>query len=336
VAIYIALFACFFSVIANAAYLWVVLKGNLKAGGAAISHVGFTLMIAAMLISSGNRQVISDNRKTGLYIPFDADASGKQSQDPLENLTLLRQVPTQMADYTLTYVNDSAAFEKNRTFYTLLVEKKDNSSGKMLENFALRPDVYKMKDNNLSSNPDIKHYLFHDIFTYISSVPDKSSFTDTAQFKIHEMRIKEDTVFYSKGFLVLNDILKNPDNERFHFTSNDTALVADITVYSNDGTSYKAYPLLAIKNFEVTYTDDTVFARNLYLKLAGLSDKNKFKNVHTRSITKKSPSIFPKVIGKIEGLNFDSIKSYFCVFEVLSALKIYFNIVVAPANAALS
>jgi len=91
------------------------------------------------------------------------------------------------------------------------------------------------------------------------------------------MRIKEDTVFYSKGFLVLNDILKNPDNERFHFTSNDTALVADITVYSNDGTSYKAYPLLAIKNFEVTYTDDTVFARNLYLKLAGLSDKNKFK-----------------------------------------------------------
>ncbi len=133
-----------------------------------------------------------------------------------------------------------------------------------------------MKDNNLSSNPDIKHYLFHDIFTYISSVPDKSSFTDTAQFKLHEMNIK-DTLYYSKGFLVLNDILKNPNNERFHFTPSDTALVADISVFSNDGVSYKAYPLLAIKNFEVTYKDDTVFAKNLYLKLVGLSDKNKFK-----------------------------------------------------------
>ena len=185
--------------VANAAYLWNVLKGNLKAGGAAISHVGFTLMIAAMLISSGNRQVISDNRKTGLFIPFDKDPTGKQTDDPMENLTLLKEVPTQMADYTLTYVSDSAAAEKNRTFFTLLVEKKDNSSGKLLENFALKPDVYKMKDNNLSSNPDIKHYLFHDVFTYISSLPDKSSNVDTAQFRIHEMKIK-DTLFIPKDF----------------------------------------------------------------------------------------------------------------------------------------
>ena len=133
-----------------------------------------------------------------------------------------------------------------------------------------------MKDNNLSSNPDIKHYLFHDVFTYISSVPDKSSFSDTAQFKVHGMKLK-DSVFYSKGFLVLNDILKNPDNERFHFTPTDTALVADITVFTNEGTSYKAYPLLAIKNYEVTYRDDTVFAKNLFLKLVGLSDRGKFK-----------------------------------------------------------
>jgi cytochrome c-type biogenesis protein CcmF len=276
VAIYLALFACFFSVIANAAYLWIILKGNLKAGGAAVSHVGFTLMIAAMLISSGNKQVISDNRKTGLFMSFDKDPTGRQTDDPLENLTLLKQVPTQMANYALTYLNDSAAYEKNRTFYALQVERTDSATGKILENFTLKPDVYRMKDNNLSSNPDIKHYLFHDIFTYISSVPDKSSFTDTAQFKLHEMNIS-DTLYYSKGFLVLNDILKNPNNERFHFTPADTALVADISVFSNDGVRHKAYPLLAIKNFEVTYKDDTVFAKNLYLKLVGLSDKNKFK-----------------------------------------------------------
>ncbi len=275
-AIYLALFACIFSVSANAAYLFNTLKGNLKAGGGAIAHVGFGLMIAGMLISSGNKSVISDNRKTGLFLPFDKDASGKQTEDPLENLTLLKQVPTQMADYTLTYESDSAASEKNRTFFTLLVEKKDNASGKLLENFALRPDVYKMKDNNLSSNPDIKHYLFHDVFTYISSLPDKSNTVDTAQFRVHELKIK-DTLFYSKGYLVLNNILKNPDNERFHFKPSDTALVADISVFAKTRSSYKAYPLLSIKNFEITYKDDTVFAQNLFLRLTGITDKNEFK-----------------------------------------------------------
>ncbi|MDQ6758141.1 MAG: cytochrome c biogenesis protein CcsA, partial [Bacteroidota bacterium] len=275
-AIYLAIFASIFSAIANASYLWTVLKANLKAGGAAIAHTGFAVMIVGMLISSGNKQVISDNRKTGLFIPFDKDPTGRNTEDPLENLTLLKDVPTRMANYTVTYVGDSAASEKNRSFYNLTVEKKDSASGKVLEKFMLTPDVYKMKDNNLSSNPDIKHYLFHDVFTYISSLADRSSIVDTAQFKIHEIKIK-DTIFYSKGYLILNDVLKNPSNERFHFKPTDTALVADITVYSKEGTSYKSYPLLSINNFEVNYVDDTVFSQNLYLQLAGITQQNKFK-----------------------------------------------------------
>ena len=276
-AIYLALFATLFAAIANATYLWSVLKGNLKAGGAAIAHTGFALMIAGMLISSGNKQVISDNRKTGLYIPFAEDPDGKHTEDPLENLTLIKMVPTQMAEYMVTYTGDSSAVkEKNRSFYKLMVEKKDQSNGKVLENFELTPDVYKMKDNNLSSNPDIKHYLFHDVFTYISSIADRSAVEDTAQFKIHEVKLG-DSIFYTKGYMILNNVLKNPDNERFHFKPTDTALVADITVFSKDGTSYKAFPLLSINNFEVNYKDDTVFAKNIYLKLAGISQDGKFK-----------------------------------------------------------
>jgi cytochrome c-type biogenesis protein CcmF len=221
--------------------------------------------------------VISDNRQTGLFVPFANDPDGKHTEDPLENLTLLKMVPTRMAEYVVTYTGDSSAVkEKNRAFYKLMVEKKGISNGKMLENFELTPDVYKMKDNNISSNPDIKHYLFHDVFTYISSVADRSSVVDTAQFKMHEIKL-HDSIFYSKGYIVLNDVLKNPDNERFHFKPTDTALVADITVYSKDSTSYKAYPLLSINNFEVNYKDDTVFAKNLYLKLAGITQDGKFK-----------------------------------------------------------
>ena len=275
-AIYIALFASIFSVIANAAYLKTVLKGNLKAGGAAIAHLGFALLITGMLISSGNKKVISDNRKTGLVIPFDKDPNGRDVNDPMENLTLLRNIPTQMGSYMVTYLTDSAAAEKNRTFYNLHFQKEDTASGKVTEDFILSPDAYRMKDNNLSSNPGTRHYLTHDVFTYISTISVKNPDADTATFSTHAMAL-HDTAFYSKGFIVLNSILKNPNNERFHFTPSDTALVADITVYGQDSTKRKAYPALTINNQQINFIDDTLLRQNLYLKLEGLASNDKFK-----------------------------------------------------------
>jgi cytochrome c-type biogenesis protein CcmF len=253
-----------------------VLKGNLKAGGGAIAHFGFALMITGMLISSGNKQVISDNRKTGLFIPFDKDPTGREPNNPLENLTLLRNVPTQLGKYTVTYLNDSAAFEKNRTFYKLHFQKIDSTSGKVNEDFELSPDAYRTKDNNISSNPGTRHYLSHDVFTYISTISIKNDNADTAKFTFHEMATG-DTVFYSKGFFILNGVLKNPNNGRFHFKPSDTALAADISVYSKDGTKYKAWPALAIIDRQINYIDDTVARQNLYLNLAGLANNKKFQ-----------------------------------------------------------
>jgi cytochrome c-type biogenesis protein CcmF len=276
IAIDLALFASIFSVLANAFYLQSVLKFNLKAGGAAIAHLGFALMIGGMLISSGNKKVISDNSKTGLIIPFDKDPTGRGTENPMENLTLLKEVPTQMGKYTVTYVKDSASNEKDRTFYNLHFQKIDSVSGKVLEDFVLSPDAYRMKDNNLTSNPGTKHYLTHDIFTYISTISVPNAAKDTTTFKPHELSIG-DSVFYSKGYYVLNDILKNPDNDRFHFSPTDTALVADITVYGQDGSRHKAYPALSIQNQQINFIDDTVFSQNLYLDFGGIASNKKFK-----------------------------------------------------------
>jgi len=276
IAIYLAVFASMFSLIANAFYLKTVLNWKLKAGGAAISHLGFALLIGGMLISSGNKKVISDNSKTGLVIPFSKDPTGRNDENPMENLTLLKGVPTQMGHYTVTYMRDSASNEKDRTFYKLHFQKKDSETGSVDEDFTLSPDAYRMKDNNLTSNPGTKHYLTHDIFTYISTISIPNSDRDTATFRNHEMAIG-DSVFYSKGFFILNKIEKDPQNERFNFSPTDTALVADITVYGNDGTSYKAYPALTIKNQQLDYIDDTINAQNLYLNFSGISDNKKFK-----------------------------------------------------------
>ncbi|MEO8824044.1 MAG: cytochrome c biogenesis protein CcsA [Ginsengibacter sp.] len=276
IAIYLALFASVFSLLANAFYIKSVLKWNLRAGGAAISHLGFALLITGMLVSSGNKKVISDNSKTGMFIPFAKDPTGRSNENPMENLTLLKGVPTQLGKYTVTYLNDSASNEKDRTFYNLHFQKKDSATGKVDENFILSPDAYRMKDNNLTSNPGTKHYLTHDIFTYISTISIPNPDSDTATFKNHEMKIG-DSVFYSKGYFVLNSIEKNPDNERFHFSPADTALVADLTVYGNDGTRYKAYPALTIKNLALNFINDTVVTQNLYLNFSGIASGNKFK-----------------------------------------------------------
>jgi cytochrome c-type biogenesis protein CcmF len=277
VAIYAALYTSLFSLIANAAYLQTVLKGKLKAGGGAIAHAGFTMMIAGMLISSGNKEVISDNRKTGIFVPFDKDPTGRSTENPLENLTLVKSVPTPMGKYTVTYVNDSAAEEeKTRTFYNLHFLQTDAATGTVKEEFFLSPDAYRMKDNNLSSNPGTRHYFTHDVFTYISTISIPDAAADTAQYHVKELGIG-DTSFFSKGFFVLNDILKNPDNERLHYKATDTAMFADITVYGPDSSRHKAYPGLAFSNGSVNFVNDSIVSANLYLSLSGITDQQKFK-----------------------------------------------------------
>ncbi len=277
IAIYLALFACIFSVIANATYVFKVLHGKMKTAGSAIAHFGFALMIGGMLITSSNKLTISDNSKTGLFIPFDKDPSGRGTEDPMENLTLLKGIPTEMGKYIVTYYADSASKnEKTRTYYKLHFESKD-SLGKNRENFVLQPDSYRMKDNNLTSNPDTRHYFTHDVFTYVSTIsnPDHNK-KDTTSFTTHEMAIG-DTTFYSNGYIVLNKVEKNPDNERFHFSSGDTALVADITAYSNKGTSYKLYPGLKVHNMSIDLLDDTSITQNLYVRFSGIAKGDKFK-----------------------------------------------------------
>jgi cytochrome c-type biogenesis protein CcmF len=136
-------------------------------------------MLAGILISSSNKEVISDSKVNGINVPIEKDPMTKKTEDPTENLTLIRQVPTKMGSYNVTYVKDSSGHEKGRKFYQLQFEKRDQN--KTTETFSLAPDVYLMKDNNMSSNPDTKTYLTKDIFTYISFAINQDKNQDTAQ-----------------------------------------------------------------------------------------------------------------------------------------------------------
>jgi cytochrome c-type biogenesis protein CcmF len=181
----------------------------------------------------------------------------------MENLTLLKGVPTDMGVYTATFVNnDSVDTRKNTTYYHIHFDKKDSK-----EQFDLYPDyLYSPKGGGeTAANPDKYHYWDKDIFAYVSATenPDKD---DTAQFRPSALLAPGDTAYFSKGYLVLDSIAVNPNNGRFHFGPTDTALVAKVSVVTRDSMRYVAYPALYMKDGIGHFANDTVFAQNLALQ----------------------------------------------------------------------
>ncbi len=271
-AIYTASFCMIFSFVANAMYINTGLKSKFSNSGGSLSHAGFALMIIGMIISSSNKLIISDSKVNGINLPASVDPISKKQDNPTENLTLIRQVPTPMGEYEVTYLKDSSGNEKGRKFYVL----EFNGNKKNKDNFILKPDVYLMKDNNMSSNPDTKSFLTKDIFTYISFALNDSKNNDTSSFR--ETILGEgEKGYYSKGYFILNRVTKNPNNEKYHFKENDIALMADLTFISNDSLHFKATPALVADSLGIVQIDDTVYAQNLFVKFSGVSEGRKIK-----------------------------------------------------------
>ena len=210
-------------------------------------------------------------------IQMGIDPLTKQQDNPAENINLIRQVPKKMGPYEVTYLHDSVGKEKGRRFYHLAFERRDEITNELKESFILKPDVYLMKDNNMSSNPDTKNYLTHDVFTYISYALNPEASEDTASFKINEMA-EGDTLYYSKGYMVLNQVIKNPTTNKFNIAVNGPAVSAEITITSKENNTYHAAPMIVIDSFGINQIDDTVYAQNLFVKFAGVSsDQTKMK-----------------------------------------------------------
>jgi cytochrome c-type biogenesis protein CcmF len=263
--IYVALFATLFSVVTNMGYIFTVIKGKFLKAGSPITHAGFMLMLFGMLLSSANKKIISSSSINGITLPTSGkDPMTKQQDDPRENLSLLRKVPTSLLDYKVTFVNDSLSKEKGRKFYNLDFVRNESN-----ERFTLRPDIYLMKDNNMTSNPDIKSYLTKDIFTYVSYAPNKEAVDDTVAFKESIVGIG-DTSFYSNGFMVLQDVETKKEGE-------NVLLKAIVRITSKDDKHFNASPSIVVDSIGIINVDDTVYAQNMFLRFSGVADGRKIK-----------------------------------------------------------
>lgn len=284
-AIHLAMFAAVYAVVANAGYIWAGLKGKLKAAGASVGHVGFGMLLVGILISSSKEEILSTNLLNPLNFAPESEIKGT------ENLTLFQGVRTDMGKYWATYKKDSAdKFEKITYFH---IEMEDKKSG---EKFLLTPDVIKNTkgQEGLSNNPDARHYWNRDVFSYVNYAESLNKEEDTASFKTHSMK-KGDTVYYSNGLMVLDTVIANPVTDRFRFNTEDTAIMAKLTVISADGRQFKATPVFYLKNNQVRYHMDTVLSQGLAIGLSQIVD-NKHLGISVKESSRMTPFIALKVL----------------------------------------
>jgi cytochrome c-type biogenesis protein CcmF len=265
-AIWLGIFCSIYAIVANASYIWLGLKGNLKISGGSVSHVGFGMVLLGIIVSSSNKEMISKNT-SGIFMDFGKDSQ----QKPGENLTLVKGMRTDMGAYWLTYESDSMHPKKKLWYYNIHFQRKDGK-----EDFYLQPNAFVNYKGNegLMANPASRHYWDHDVFTYVTSLPDPDKQKeDTATFHTNHLGIG-DTLFYSNGLMILDSVTAKTDLPVELFGPDGSLHEASIKVFSKTGSSYTIAPRLAIAKGDNVAVPDTVLAENLVLQLQKVNPDN--------------------------------------------------------------
>lgn len=224
------LFAAYFAIISNMTYLITVLKGKLKVSGASVAHTGFAILLVGILISNAKQEIISLNTEGIKY------GKGFDAKETKENILLNEGEPKNMSDYIVTYLGDST--EERETVFTVQYEKINKETGKSEGSFKLYPYLLlDKKSQNLSPNPDTKHYLSHDVFTHISSYYKATENGNANKPDEYTIGIG-DTIAFTTGILVLEKVNK--------YLFGDTIAVGAQLVLHKPDSSYTAEPMFLI------------------------------------------------------------------------------------------
>jgi cytochrome c-type biogenesis protein CcmF len=263
-AIWVAVVAAVYSLVANGSYIFTGVKGKIKKAGGAIAHFGFAMFLLGILISSSKKEVLSLYR--GGVPAFFGD---NNKENPGENVTLIQGIKTDMGKYWVTYYKDSSHSKKPLWYYNLKFETKNGN-----ENFALTPNAFVNYKGNmgLMANPDAKHYWNYDVFAYITSLPNPDKTEDTTSFKPVDMKVG-DTTFYSNGFMVLQELRSERNVPGVELGPNDSITVATVKVTSKNSTSYTSHALLVNKDGQSMPYPDTVVSESLVLELQKTNNK---------------------------------------------------------------
>jgi cytochrome c-type biogenesis protein CcmF len=124
---------------------------------AILTHVGFLIFVLGTIMTFSNSRIISANTSQ-----FDLG----DTKTNAENLLLVKSDTLYMSGFYVVYSHDSQA--GNITTYT--VDFLKTRKGKYVKEFTLYPSVNRNPRMGDVYNPDTRHFLWKDYYTYISSV----------------------------------------------------------------------------------------------------------------------------------------------------------------------
>lgn len=257
------LFTSWFTILANLNYVITVLKGKAIKWGGSVAHIGFGLMLLGMLFSGYNKEVISMNQLgSDLGIGQTPQEKAKENR---ENVLLYKDMSIFMRGYEVTYLGDTVN-EPNH-YYKVRYRKMENDTGRVLEEFILYPNAQiNPSMGGLISNPDSRHYITHDIFTYISSATDKNKLKDTTSFTTVKMKMG-DSLTFANGTLVLEGITNDVGNRKVETLPGDILVNTRIAVLSKNGDRMETHPLFIVRNNQVIRVSDTLVPFNLITRV---------------------------------------------------------------------
>ncbi len=230
---------------------------NLKRGASVFTHMGFAILLLGVLVSSYNKKVISLN-KAGIDLNMGAATEEENQKENVENLLLFRQIPTEMNEYVLTYLGDSTVDPNH--YYDILYERFDKNLKKD-EEFILRPNVqFNPQMGGIISNPDTRHYLTKDVYTYITKALNKEELkNDTLDIRLKNIG-RGDTAFFANGYAVLKSM------ERISQDGN-MGLKADLNIYTLREDSISVSPTYLLDGNTVLNPVDTIESLELYVRI---------------------------------------------------------------------
>lgn len=262
----ILLFASLAAVLANADYMVRILKGKVLNAGASIAHVGFGLIILGALLSAGLKDVISTNT-SGIDIRME----GEEEDANLENILLYKNDTLPMGPYDVTYVGKKR--EGINLLYEVYYRNRENPS----EEFSLFPRIQLNKTMGNVPEPDTKHALTKDLFTYVTYVNEQDfEENPVKEYEVTDTLIiqKGDTALVAPYLAILEGIEQEIEKEKHGLLESDMAIKARLILDDLHNSGSVMEPILVIRENQLFYIQAEEEELGIRIALVAINPEN--------------------------------------------------------------
>ncbi len=247
-ALYNALLAAsLFAAFSNLDYFLRVVKGQIKNAGSSLAHIGFALVLAGALVSTGNQKVISQNET---YIAEDFPVN--------EHILLNYKDTLKMGPYQVSWMDQ---YQEGVNRYYEVAYFKESASGKLEESFRLQPFIQMNKTMGNVAEPSTKHYWNRDVYTHITYAelpedgkkdPMEEQWGNESELKFTPNKV--DSVIYAQSFIILDSL----STRGVSGNANSLSVKAHLKVVNMLGEKSYAEPVYEIENNFVRSIEDSL------------------------------------------------------------------------------